>query len=126
MSKRRPLLLCAQVDGRVQSLSELYDGPQPSEVCELLEGEQFFAGFEDGLDVSTGVSFWFRSRLCLRLPAAHSLLVSRRETRLRGGKTVLCVLLQPEEPERSLHPCGRGSDESCEGAGENITCSSRN
>lgn len=122
--KSQTLLLCAQVDSRVQSLSELYDGPQPSDVCDLLEGEQFFAGFERGLDISTGVRFWFRSQVCLRLPAAHSLLVSCRETRLCGGKTVLCVLLQPEEPQRSLHLCSRGSDRSCEGAGENITCSS--
>lgn len=51
------MLLCVQVDSRVQSLSELYDGPQPSDVCDLLEGEQFFAGFERGLDISTGVEF---------------------------------------------------------------------
>ncbi|XP_056454192.1 p53-induced death domain-containing protein 1 [Gadus chalcogrammus] len=41
-----------KVDGRVQSLSGLYDGPQPSDLCDMLEGEQFFAGFERGLDVS--------------------------------------------------------------------------
>lgn len=49
------LLLYGQVDSRVQSLVELYDGPQPSDMCDLLEGEQFFAGFERGLDVSTGL-----------------------------------------------------------------------
>ncbi|XP_029378498.1 p53-induced death domain-containing protein 1 [Echeneis naucrates] len=42
-----------KVEGRVQSLSEQYDGPQPSDLCDLLEGEQFFAGFEKGLDIST-------------------------------------------------------------------------
>ncbi len=47
--------LPAQVDNRVQSLSEHYDGPQPSDLCVLLEGEQFFAGFERGLDISTGL-----------------------------------------------------------------------
>ncbi|XP_029909169.1 p53-induced death domain-containing protein 1 [Myripristis murdjan] len=41
-----------KVESRVQSLSEQYDGPQPSELCDLLEGEQFFAGFERGLDIS--------------------------------------------------------------------------
>lgn len=55
MEKSPILLLCAQVDTRVQSLAELYDGPQPSDMCDLLEGEQFFAGFERGLDISTGV-----------------------------------------------------------------------
>uniref|UniRef100_A0A3Q3DNU1 P53-induced death domain protein 1 n=1 Tax=Hippocampus comes TaxID=109280 RepID=A0A3Q3DNU1_HIPCM len=42
-----------QVEDRVQSLSEQYDGPQPSDLCDLLEGEQFFAGFERGLDICT-------------------------------------------------------------------------
>ncbi|XP_034542627.1 p53-induced death domain-containing protein 1 [Notolabrus celidotus] len=41
-----------KVENRVQSLSEQYDGPQPSDLCDLLEGEQFFAGFERGLDIS--------------------------------------------------------------------------
>ncbi|CAL8261658.1 unnamed protein product [Merluccius merluccius] len=41
-----------KVDNRVQSLSGQYDGPQPSDLCDLLEGEQFFAGFEKGLDIS--------------------------------------------------------------------------
>ncbi|XP_076863140.1 LOW QUALITY PROTEIN: p53-induced death domain-containing protein 1 [Brachyhypopomus gauderio] len=41
-----------KVDGRLTSLSENYDGPQPSDVCSMLEGEQFFAGFERGIDVS--------------------------------------------------------------------------
>lgn len=42
-----------KVDSRVQALSAQYDGPHPSDVCDLLEGEQFFAGFEKGLDIST-------------------------------------------------------------------------
>ncbi|XP_056137885.1 p53-induced death domain-containing protein 1 [Lampris incognitus] len=41
-----------KVENRVQCLSEQYDGPQPSDLCDLLEGEQFFAGFERGLDVN--------------------------------------------------------------------------
>lgn len=45
----------AQVEDTVQSLAEQYDGPQPSDLCDLLEGEQFFAGFERGLDISTGL-----------------------------------------------------------------------
>ncbi|XP_062276027.1 p53-induced death domain-containing protein 1 [Scomber scombrus] len=50
------LLQClpsTKVDDRVQSLAEQYEGPQPSDLCDLLEGEQFFAGFERGLDIST-------------------------------------------------------------------------
>lgn len=44
-----------QVDSRLATLSEQYDGPQPSDVCNLLEGEQFFAGFERGIDITSGV-----------------------------------------------------------------------
>ncbi|KAM8892933.1 p53-induced death domain-containing protein 1 [Spinachia spinachia] len=53
-----------RVDGRVQSLSERYDGPQPSDLCDLLEGEQFFAGFERGLDISTERPDCVEGRLC--------------------------------------------------------------
>lgn len=115
------LLLYGQVDSRVQSLAELYDGPQPSDMCDLLEGEQFFAGFERGLDVSTGLKVRFRSQAGFFCPAAHSLLLSCRETGLCGRQTVLCVLLQPEEPEGGLHLCSGGSYRACEGAGENTT-----
>lgn len=47
----------------MQSLSEHYDGPQPSDLCDLLEGEQFFAGFEKGLDICTGLKTYFSSVL---------------------------------------------------------------
>ncbi|XP_056273558.1 p53-induced death domain-containing protein 1 [Pseudoliparis swirei] len=53
-----------RVDGRVQSLSEQYDGPQPSDLCDLLEGEQFFAGFERGLDISAERPDCVEGRLC--------------------------------------------------------------
>uniref|UniRef100_A0A3Q3VLI3 Uncharacterized protein n=1 Tax=Mola mola TaxID=94237 RepID=A0A3Q3VLI3_MOLML len=53
-----------KVDSRVQSLSEHYDGPQPSDLCDLLEGEQFFAGFERGLDISTERPDCVKGRLC--------------------------------------------------------------
>ncbi|XP_048828434.1 p53-induced death domain-containing protein 1 isoform X2 [Brienomyrus brachyistius] len=42
-----------KVENTIQYLSSLYEGPQPSDFCELLEGEQFFAGFEKGIDIST-------------------------------------------------------------------------
>ncbi|XP_070686732.1 p53-induced death domain-containing protein 1 [Pempheris klunzingeri] len=53
-----------KVDSRVQSLSEQYDGPLPSDLCDLLEGEQFFAGFEKGLDISTERPDCVEGRLC--------------------------------------------------------------
>ncbi|XP_034735257.1 p53-induced death domain-containing protein 1 isoform X2 [Etheostoma cragini] len=57
-------LPATKVESRVQSLSEQYDGPQPSDLCELLEGEQFFAGFERGLDISTERPDCVEGRLC--------------------------------------------------------------
>ncbi|KAM4554460.1 p53-induced death domain-containing protein 1 [Fundulus diaphanus] len=53
-----------KMEGRVQSLSEQYDGPQPSDLCDLLEGEQFFAGFERGLDIVTDRPDCVEGRLC--------------------------------------------------------------
>ncbi|KAM4733971.1 LOW QUALITY PROTEIN: p53-induced death domain-containing protein 1 [Anableps anableps] len=53
-----------KIEGRVQSLSEQYDGPQPSDLCDLLEGEQFFAGFERGLDIVTDRPDCVEGRLC--------------------------------------------------------------
>ncbi|KAK7117239.1 hypothetical protein R3I94_022714 [Phoxinus phoxinus] len=68
------LLQCLPSDkaeSRLSSLSEQYEGPQPSELCILLEGEQFFAGFERGIDISADrpdckegrLSFTFYSHL---------------------------------------------------------------
>ncbi|XP_068168400.1 p53-induced death domain-containing protein 1 isoform X1 [Antennarius striatus] len=53
-----------KVDDRVKSLLEKYDGPLPSDLCDLLEGEQFFAGFERGLDISTERPDCVGGRLC--------------------------------------------------------------
>ncbi|XP_024137271.1 p53-induced death domain-containing protein 1 [Oryzias melastigma] len=53
-----------KVESRVKFLSEQYDGPQPSDLCDLLEGEQFFAGFERGLDISTDSPDCVSGRLC--------------------------------------------------------------
>ncbi|MBN3294959.1 PIDD1 protein, partial [Amia calva] len=51
---RQVLLQCLptnQIQSAVEALSAQYDGPQPSDLCEMLEGEQFFAGFESGIAV---------------------------------------------------------------------------
>lgn len=45
-----------QVDSALKCLSEKYDGPQPSDLCNLLEGEQFFASFDMGLEIRTGLA----------------------------------------------------------------------
>uniref|UniRef100_A0A9J8D7M5 P53-induced death domain protein 1 n=1 Tax=Cyprinus carpio carpio TaxID=630221 RepID=A0A9J8D7M5_CYPCA len=68
------LLQCLPLDraeSRLVSLSEQYEGPQPSELCVLLKGEQFFAGFERGIDINADrpdckdgrLSFTFYSHL---------------------------------------------------------------
>lgn len=45
-----------QVDSALQCLSEKYDGPLPSDQCNLVEGEEFFASFEMGLALKTGLT----------------------------------------------------------------------
>lgn len=45
-----------QVDSALTRLVENYDGPLPSDLCHLVEGEQFFAGFEMGLALKTGLT----------------------------------------------------------------------
>lgn len=132
------LTLLSQVDSRLHSLSEQYDGPQPSDLCDLLEGEQFFAGFERGLDISAGLKSWFRSPLysqrgvimcwvCVRNgKMTCSCFLSSRETRLCGGQTVFCVLLQPEESERSLHLCSSGSEGASEGTSKTLCSTDKN
>lgn len=132
------LTLLSQVDNRLQSLSGQYDGPQPSDLCDLLEGEQFFAGFERGLDISAGLKSWFGSPLysqrgvimcwvCVgngKMTCCCFLL--SRETRLCGGQAVFCVLLQPEESERSLHLCSSGSERASEGTSKTLCSTDKN
>ncbi|XP_061078573.1 p53-induced death domain-containing protein 1 [Conger conger] len=61
------LLQClptSKVDSCLQSLSPLYEGPQPSDLCELMEGEQFFAGFESGININSDRPDCTEGRLC--------------------------------------------------------------
>ncbi|KAJ8002467.1 hypothetical protein DPEC_G00159220 [Dallia pectoralis] len=91
---KQVLLQCLpadKVDSRVAALAEQYDGPQPSDLCDLLEGEQFFAGFERGLDISTDrpdcsegrLSFVFYSRL-KNLKEVYVSPTQRQEEAVRG------------------------------------------
>ncbi|MEE6498580.1 hypothetical protein FKM82_003165 [Ascaphus truei] len=75
--KRDPeqlLLQCIpkhKVDTTVKRLQDRYKGPEPSDLVELVEGEQFFAAFEQGLQLHSDrpdcvdgrISFVFYSRL---------------------------------------------------------------
>ncbi|KAL0968859.1 hypothetical protein UPYG_G00272810 [Umbra pygmaea] len=91
---KQVLLQCLpadKMDSRLVSLSERYDGPQPSDLCDLLEGEQFFAGFERGLDVSADrpdcsdgrLSFVFYSHL-KNLKEVYVRSTQRQEGPVRG------------------------------------------
>lgn len=53
----------SKVDSALQCLSEKYDGPLPSDLCNLLEGEEFFAGFEMGLALKTDSPACLEGRL---------------------------------------------------------------
>ncbi|XP_053576187.1 p53-induced death domain-containing protein 1 [Bombina bombina] len=75
--KRDPeqvLLQCVpkhKVDATVKRLQERYKGPEPSDLIELVEGENFFAAFEQGLQLHSDrpdcvegrLSFIFYSRM---------------------------------------------------------------
>ncbi|TSK13474.1 p53-induced death domain-containing protein 1 [Bagarius yarrelli] len=80
-----------KVDSRLSSLSEQYDGPQPSDVCNLLEGEQFFAGFERGIDIASDrpdcregrLAFTFYSHL-KNIKEVHVCPTHQQEGTIRG------------------------------------------
>ncbi|KAL6474585.1 hypothetical protein MHYP_G00181460 [Metynnis hypsauchen] len=80
-----------KIDSRLASLSQQYDGPQPSDVCNLLEGEQFFAGFERGIDISADrpdcsegrLAFTFYSHL-KNIKEVHVCPTDRQEGTVRG------------------------------------------
>lgn len=55
-----------------------------------------------------------------------SCFLSSRETRLCGGQTVFCVLLQPEESERSLHLCSSGSEGASKGTSKTLCSTDKN
>uniref|UniRef100_A0A8C4RX11 P53-induced death domain protein 1 n=1 Tax=Erpetoichthys calabaricus TaxID=27687 RepID=A0A8C4RX11_ERPCA len=46
------------------ALRHRYDGPEPSEIISMLEGEQFFAGFEKGIEVDSDRPDCVDGRIC--------------------------------------------------------------
>lgn len=88
------LLQCLPSDkaeSRLESLADQYEGPQPSELCVLLEGEQFFAGFERGIDINSDrpdckdgrLSFTFYSHL-KNIKEVHVCATQPVQTTVRG------------------------------------------
>lgn len=47
-------VLCCQVDPVLKKLQDRYRGPEPSDMVEMFEGEQFFAAFERGISIDMG------------------------------------------------------------------------
>ncbi|KAG5839856.1 hypothetical protein ANANG_G00209530 [Anguilla anguilla] len=95
------LLQClptGKVDSAVQSLSALYEGPQPSDLCELMEGEQFFAGFERGIDINTDRPDCIEGRLSF---AFYSHLKNHKEV-------YICPSRDTQEPVRGQVSFYRG------------------
>ncbi|XP_073514778.1 p53-induced death domain-containing protein 1 isoform X2 [Phyllobates terribilis] len=68
--KRDPeqvLLQCVpkhKVDSTVKRLQDRYKGPEPSDLVELVEGEQFFATFEQGLKLYSERPDCVNGRIC--------------------------------------------------------------
>ncbi|XP_063800845.1 p53-induced death domain-containing protein 1 [Pseudophryne corroboree] len=68
--KREPeqvLLQCVpkhKVDSTVKRLQDRYKGPEPSDLVELVEGEQFFAAFEQGLKLHSVRPDCVDGRIC--------------------------------------------------------------
>ncbi|KAK6472912.1 p53-induced death domain-containing protein 1 [Huso huso] len=60
-----------KVDDALERLISRYQGPEPSDLIDMLEGEQFFAGFEKGIEIDSDrpdceagrISFVFYSHL---------------------------------------------------------------
>lgn len=56
-TKHRVLCCCpCQVDPVLKKLQDRYRGPEPSDMVEMFEGEQFFAAFERGISIDMGMA----------------------------------------------------------------------
>ncbi|KAM4723107.1 p53-induced death domain-containing protein 1 [Rhinophrynus dorsalis] len=96
--KRDPeqvLLQCVpkqKVDTTVKKLQDRYKGPEPSDLVELVEGEQFFAAFEQGLQLHSDrpdcmngrISFVFYSRMKNMKEVYVTSLADRKEKDVKG------------------------------------------
>ncbi|XP_051545470.1 p53-induced death domain-containing protein 1 [Myxocyprinus asiaticus] len=107
------LLQCLPSDkaeSRLASLSEQYEGPQPSELCILLEGEQFFAGFERGIDISADrpdckegrLSFTFYSHL-KNIKEVHVCPTHPQQGTVRGQVSFYRGEVPSDLPEEVAH-----------------------
>ncbi|XP_029438279.1 p53-induced death domain-containing protein 1 isoform X2 [Rhinatrema bivittatum] len=96
--KRDPeqvLLQCVpkhKVDSVLKRLQDRYQGPEPSDLVEMFEGEQFFAAFERGLDIDADrpdcadgrISFIFYSHMKNQKEVYVTSDVNRKEQAVKG------------------------------------------
>lgn len=57
LQTKHGVLCChpCQVDPVLKKLQDRYRGPEPSDMVEMFEGEQFFATFERGICIDMGM-----------------------------------------------------------------------
>ncbi|XP_078719620.1 p53-induced death domain-containing protein 1 [Lampetra fluviatilis] len=92
--KRDPelvLLRCLpykKVDPALKTLQKRYSGPQPSEMVDILEGEEFYAAFEGGIEVHTDLPRSSEGRLAFVFYAKQKnmkeVYVKSQDSRDRG------------------------------------------
>ncbi|KAH0620999.1 hypothetical protein JD844_021979 [Phrynosoma platyrhinos] len=81
-----------QVDPVLKKLQDRYRGPEPSDMVEMLEGEQFFAAFERGISIDADrpdcidgrISFNFFSHLKNQKEIYITSEVDRKNTAVKG------------------------------------------
>lgn len=58
LQTKHRVLCChpCQVDPVLKKLQDRYRGPEPSDMVEMFEGEQFFAAFERGISIDMGMA----------------------------------------------------------------------
>ncbi|XP_056382907.1 p53-induced death domain-containing protein 1 isoform X2 [Hyla sarda] len=108
-----------QVESTVKRLQDRYKGPEPSDLVELVEGEQFFATFEQGLKlyserpdcVDGRICFVFYSRMKNMKEVYVTSSVERMEKDVKGQVSFYRGLVPEGLPEEvTKHRKGSRSD----------------
>ncbi|XP_059831507.1 p53-induced death domain-containing protein 1 isoform X2 [Hypanus sabinus] len=113
--KRDPeqvLLQCLpkhKVESVCKNLEKRYWGPEPSEIVEMFEGEQFFAGFEKGIEIVSDrpdcvggrISFTFYSHLKNIKEVYISTLADRKTQDVKGQVSFYRGSLPENVPEEA-------------------------
>ncbi|XP_075043935.1 p53-induced death domain-containing protein 1 isoform X2 [Mixophyes fleayi] len=122
--KREPeqvLLQCIpkhKVDSTVKRLQDRYKGPEPSDLVELVEGEQFFAAFEQGLQLHSERPDCVDGRICFNffsrmknIKEVYVTSTERTEKDVKGQVSFYRGPVTEALPEEATkHRKGRNSD----------------